>query len=181
MNKDDKKSNFWTFISKRMHTKAALENWRFEFENELNFAKLQKKYLTPTSKMSSLVMCPKQCDPTCGFRKVCEFEGEYEAVCREWPLNSYKIEKVDALIFTIKPHALLSEVSRIFQISSRIQSFYKEKDTWQLGDIMVPGQKPATVYLTLNIWEHEVADLIFRFNRNEQRPYILLVTAKLST
>lgn len=178
MSNDNKISNFWTFISKRLGAKAPLADWRLKLGNELDFEKLQKNYLTPTGDMSGLIMCPKQCDPSCGFRKVCEYEGEYEAVCRDWTLNSYKIEKVDALIFTVKTGTLLSKITNIFQVSPLIEAFNKEEDTWLLGEVPILGCKPATVYLTLNIWEHEITDLIFRFNCKEQRPYILLVTAR---
>ncbi|MCK4981683.1 MAG: hypothetical protein KAS17_02105 [Victivallaceae bacterium] len=178
MSNDNRTSNFWTFISKRLGAKAPLADWRLKLGNERNFEKLQKNYLTPTGDMSGLIMCPKQCNPSCGFRKVCEYEGEYEAACRDWPLNSYKIDKTDALIFTVKASALLSKITNIFQISPHIESFNKEEDTWQLGEVPILGCKPATVYLTLNIWEHEITDLIFRFNCKEQRPYILLVTAR---
>jgi hypothetical protein len=99
-------------------------------------------------------------------------------VCREWPLNSYEIKKVDALIFSIKASSLLPEIAKMFKILPHIEEFHKEDDTWQLGEILVPEQKPATVYLTLKVWNHEVMDLIFRLNCEERRPYILLVTSR---
>ena len=175
MNSDN---NFWTFISKRLKAEAALADWRLMLGDKLDFAKLQRQYLAPTEKMSGLITCPEQCNPSCGFRKVCEWEGKYEAVCREWPLKSYAIEKADALFFTVKPSGLLPEITKIFKIIPHIEEFGKEEDTWKLGVVPVSGAKSPTVYLTLKVWNHEIMDLIFRLNCEERRPYILLVTAR---
>ena len=175
MNSDN---NFWTFISKRLKAEVALADWRLMLGDRLDFEKLQRQYLAPTGNMSGLITCPEQCDPSCGFRKVCEFEGKYEAVCREWPLKSYEIEKADALFFTIKSSGLLPEITKIFKITPHIKEFNNEEDTWKLGVVPVPGGKSATVYLTLKVWNHEIMDLIFRLNCEERRPYILLLTAR---
>jgi hypothetical protein len=174
----DNDNNFWTFISKRLKAEAALADWRLMLGDKLDFDKLQQQYLTPTGKMANLVMCPKQCNPSCGFRKVCEWEEKYEAACREWPLKSYKIEKADALFFTVKPSGLLPEITKIFKITPHIEEFNNEEDTWKLGVVPIPGGKSATVYLTLKVWNHEIMDLIYRLNCEERRPYILLVTAR---
>jgi len=171
-------SNFWTFISKRLDAEAPLTDWRLLVGKGLDFAKLQRQYLISTGKSANLITCPKPCSPTCGFRKVCEYDGEYEAVCREWPLKSYPIEKADAQIFTVNTGAIAPELVRLFQIRSRSSAFNSEEDSWQLGDVILPGGKSATVYFTLKIWDHEVTDLVYRFNCKEQRPYILLVTAR---
>ena len=178
MNSDNKTENFWTFISKRLGAEAALSDWRLELGNKLDFDKLHKLYLAPTDKMANLIMCPEQCNPSCGFRKVCEWEGKYEAVCREWPLKSYTIEKADVLFFTVKPSGLLPEIVKIFKIIPHIEEFGKEEDTWKLGVIPVPSGKQATVYMTLKIWQHEIMDMMFRFNCAEHRPYILLVPTR---
>jgi hypothetical protein len=161
-----------------MKTEAALADWRLMLENNLDFDKLRRKYLVPTGKMANLITCPEQCNPSCGFRKVCEFEGNYEAVCREWPLKSYKIEKAAALFFTVKPSELLPEVAKIFKITPHIEEFNNEEDTWKLGVVPLSGGKSATVYLTLKVWNHEIMDLIFRLNCEERKPYILLVTVR---
>jgi hypothetical protein len=123
-------------------------------------------------------MCPEQCNPSCGFRKVCEWEGQYEAVCRERMRKDYTIEKADALLFTVKPSGLLPEIVKIFKIIPHIEEFGKEEDTWKLGVVPAPGGKSATVYLTLKVWDHDIMDLIFRLNCEERKPYILLVTAR---
>jgi soluble cytochrome b562 len=172
-----KTSKFWNFISKRMNAEAALADWRLKLGDRLDFAKLQRHYLIPTGEMANLITCPEQCNPSCGFRKVCEWEGKYEAVCRKWPLKSYEIEKADALFFTIKPSGLLPEITKIFKIIPHIEEFGKEEDTWKLGVVPLSGGKSATVYLTLKIWNHEIMDLIYRINSKEQQPYILLVTS----
>jgi hypothetical protein len=171
-------SNFWTFISKRLKAEAALADWRLMLGDKLDFDKLQRRFLTPTGKMAEIITCPDQCNPSCGFRKVCEWEGKYEAVCREWPLKSYEIEKADALFFTIKPSGLLPEITKIFKIIPHIVEFNNEEGTWKLGVVPAPGGKSATVYLTLKVWNHEIMDLIYRLNCEERRPYILLVTAR---
>jgi len=171
-------SNFWTFISKRLDAEAPLADWRLMVGNGLDFDQLQRQYLVSTGKSANLITCPKPCSPACGFRKVCEYEGEYEAVCREWPLKSYPIDAVDAQIFTVNTAAIVPELVRIFQIKSRPSAFNNETDTWQLGEVILPGGKSATVYFTLKIWDHEVTDLVYRINCKENRPYILLVTAR---
>ena len=171
-------SDFWTFISKRTKAEAALADWRLELGDKLDFNRLQRQYLAPTGSMSGLITCPEQCDPSCGFRKVCEWEGQYEAVCRERRRKDYNIEKADALFFTIKPSGLLPEITKIFKIIPHIEEFGKEEDTWKLGVVPVSGGKSATIYLTLKVWNHEIMDLIFRLNCEERRPYILLVTAR---
>ena len=173
-----KTSEFWNFISKRLKAEAALSDWRLMLGDRLDFDKLQRRFLAPTGKMANLIMCPEQCNPSCGFRKVCEWEGKYEAVCREWPLKSYTIEKADVLFFTVKPSGLLPEIVRIFKITPHIEEFNNEEDTWKLGVVPVPGGKSATVYLTLKSWNHEIMDLIYRLNCEERKPYILLVTAR---
>ena len=178
MNCDNKTENFWTFISKRLNAEAALADWRLMLGDKLDFDKLQRHYLAPTGKMANLIMCPEQCNPSCGFRKVCEWEGQYEAVCREWPLKSYKIEKADALFFTIKPSGLLPKITKIFKIIPHIEEFNNEEDTWKQGVVPMPGGKSATVYLTLKVWNHEIMDLIFRLNCAEHKPYILLVPSR---
>lgn len=171
-------SDFWTFISKRLKAEAALADWRLMLGSRLDFDKLQRQYLAPTGKMANLITCPDQCAPSCGFRKVCEWDGKYEAVCRERMRKDYTIEKVDALFFTIKPSGLLPEITKTFKIIQHIEEFGKEKDTWKLGVVPIPGGKSATVYLTLKVWNHEIMDLIFRLNCEERRPYILLVSAR---
>ena len=173
-----KTSEFWNFISKRLKAEAALADWRLMLSDKLDFDKMQRQYLAPTGKMANLIMCPEQCNPSCGFRKVCEWEGQYEAVCREWPLKSYKIEKADVLFFTVKPSDLLPEVTKIFKITPNLEEFNNEEDTWKLGVVPGPGGKSATVYLTLKVWNHEIMDLIYRLNCEERKPYILLVTAR---
>ena len=178
MNSDNKTSDFWTFISKRLKAEAALADWRLMQGNKLDFDRLQRQYLAPTGKMSNVIMCPDQCDPSCGFRKVCEWEGKYEAVCRERMRKDYTIEKADALFFTVKPSGLLPEITKIFKIIPHIEEFNNEEDTWKLGVVPVSGGKSATVYLTLKVWNHEIMDLIFRLNCEEHKPYILLVTAR---
>lgn len=178
MSSDNKMENFWTFISKRTKAEAALADWRLMLGNNLDFAKLQRQYLAPTGNMSGLITCPEQCNPSCGFRKVSEWEGNYEAVCREWPLKSYAIEKADALFLTIKPSGLLPEITKIFKIIPHVEEFNNEEDTWKLGVVPVLDGKSATVYLTLKVWNHEIMDLIFRLNCEERKPYILLVTAR---
>lgn len=174
----DNDNNFWTFISKRLKAEAALADWRLMLGDGLDFDELQRRFLAPTGKMANLITCPEQCNPSCGFRKVCEWDGKYEAVCKEWPLKSYEIEKADALFFTVKPSGLLPEIVKIFKIIPHIGEFGKEEDTWKLGVVPVPGGKSATVYLTLKVWNHEIMDLIYRLNCEEHRPYILLVTAR---
>ena len=171
-------SNFWTFISKRLDAEAPLADWRLLVGKGIDFEKLQRQYLVSTGKSANLITCPKPCSPACGFRKVCEYDGEYEAVCREWPLKSYPIKAVDAQIFTVNTRAIVPELVRIFQIRSRPSVFNNEADTWQLGEVSLPGGKSATVYFTLKIWDHEVTDLIYRINCKENRPYVLLVTAR---
>ena len=173
-----KTSDFWTFISKRLSAEAALADWRLMLGDKLDFEKLQRGYLAPTGKMARDIMCPDQCNPSCGFRKVCEWEGQYEAVCRERRRKDYNIEKADALFFTVKPSGLLPEITKIFKIIPHIEEFGKEEDTWKLGVVPAPGGKSATVYLTLKVWNHEIMDLIFRLNCEERKPYILLVTAR---
>ena len=174
----DNDNNFWNFISKRLKAEAALADWRLILGDKLDFDKLQRHYLAPTGKMANLITCPEQCNPSCGFRKVCEWEGKYEAVCREWPLKSYTIEKADALFFTVKPSGLLPEIVKIFKIIPNLEEFNNEEDTWKLGVVPVSGGKSATVYLTLKVWNHEIMDLIFQLNCAEHKPYILLVTAR---
>ena len=171
-------SDFWTFISKRLKSEAALADWRLELGAGLDFDKLQRQYLAPTGKMAEVITCPDQCDPSCGFRKVCEWEGQYEAVCRERRRKDYNIEKADALFFTVKPSGLLPEITKIFKIIPHIEGFGKEEDTWKLGVVPVPRGKSATVYLTMKVWNHEIMDLIYRLNCEERKPYILLVTAR---
>lgn len=173
-----KTSEFWTFISKRLNAEAALADWRLQLGDGLDFDKLQRHYLAPTGKMANLITCPDQCNPSCGFRKVCEWEGQYEAVCRERMRKDYNIEKADALFFTVKPSGLLPEIAKIFKITSHIEEFNNEEDSWKLGVVPIPGGKSATVYLTLKVWNHEIMDLIFRLNCEERKPYILLVTAR---
>ena len=173
---DNKTEKFWTFISRRMNAEAALADWRLKLGNSLDFDKLHRRYLAPTGKMAEVITCPDQCDPSCGFRKVCEWEGKYEAVCRERMRKDYAIEKVDALFFTIKPSGLLPEIVKIFKIIPHIEEFGKEEDTWKLGVVPLPGGKSATVYITLKIWSYTVMDLIFQLNCAERQPYILLVT-----
>jgi len=171
-------SKFWTFISKRLDAEAPLADWRLMVGNGLDFDKLQWSFLVSTGKSANLITCPKPCSPACGFRKVCEYEGQYEAVCREWPLKSYPFEKNDAQIFTVNTGAIVPELVRVFQIRPRPSAFNNEKDTWQLGEVSLPGGKSATVYFTLKIWDHEVTDLVYRINSKEKRPYILMVTAR---
>jgi hypothetical protein len=178
MNSDNKIENFWTFIGKRLNAEAALADWRLMLSDKLDFDKMQRQYLAPTGKMARAIMCAEACNPSCGFRKVCEWEGKYEAVCREWPLKSYDIEKADALFFTVNPGGLLPEIAKIFKITPHIDEFNNENDTWKLGVVPVLGQKPATVYLTLKSWNHDIMELIFQLNSEERRPYILLVTAR---
>jgi hypothetical protein len=174
----DNDNNFWTFISKRLKAEAALADWRLMLGDNLDFDKLQRQYLTPTGKMANLITCPDQCNLSCGFRKVCEFEGKYEAVCRERMRKDYTIEKADALFFTVKASGLLPEITKILKIIPHLEEFGKEEDTWKLGVIPIPGGKSATVYLTLKVWNHEIMDLIYRLNCEERKPYILLVTAR---
>ena len=178
MDSDNKTENFWTFIGKRLNAEAALADWRLMLGDKLDFDKMQRQYLAPNGKMARAIMCAEACSPSCGFRKVCEWEGKYEAVCREWPLKSYDIEKADALFFTVNPSGLLPEIAKIFKITPFIDEFNNENDTWKLGVVPVPGQKTATVYLTLKSWDHDIMDLVFRLNSEERRPYILLVTAR---
>jgi hypothetical protein len=173
---DNKTEKFWTFISRRMNAEAALADWRLKLGDNLDFDKLHRRYLAPTGKMAEVITCPDQCDPSCGFRKVCEWEGKYEAVCRERMRKDYAIEKVDALFFTIKPSGLLPEIVKILKIIPHIEDFGKEEDTWKLGVVPLPGGKSATVYITLKIWSYTVMDLIFQLNCAERQPYILLVT-----
>ncbi|MDD5697388.1 MAG: hypothetical protein PHH77_02120 [Victivallaceae bacterium] len=178
MSKDNKTENFWTFISKRLSAEAALADWRLKLGDSLNFDKLQRQYLAPTGKMAEVITCPDQCDLSCGFRKVYEWEGKYEAVCRERRQKEYDIEKTDVLFFTVKPSGLLPEIVKIFKIIPHIEEFGKEEDTWKLGVVPLSGSKSATVYLTLKSWNHEIMDLIYRLNCAEHKPYILLVTAR---
>ena len=178
MRGNNKTEKFWTFISKRTKAEAALADWRLELGNELDFDKLQKLYLAPTDMMARDIMCPEQCNPSCGFRKVCEWDGKYEAVCRERRRKDYNIEKADALFFTVKPSGLLPAITKIFKIIPHIEEFGKEEDTWKLGVVPVSGGKSATIYLTLKVWNHEIMDLIYRLNCEEHKPYILLVTAR---
>ena len=173
-----KTSDFWNFISKRLKAEAALADWRLLLGDKLDFNRLQRQYLAPNGKISELITCPDQCNPSCGFRKVCEWEGQYEAVCRERRRKDYNIEKADALFFTVNPDNLLPEITKIFKIIPHIEEFGKEEDTWKLGVVPLSGGKSATVYLTLKVWDHEIMDLIFRLNCEERRPYILLVTAR---
>ncbi|MFA6716559.1 MAG: hypothetical protein WCS27_14350 [Victivallaceae bacterium] len=173
---DNKTEKFWTFISRRMNAEAALADWRLKLGDALDFDKLHRRYLAPTGKMAEVITCPDQCDPSCGFRKVCEWEGKYEAVCRERMRKDYAIEKADALFFTIKPSGLLPEIVKIFKIIPHIEEFGNEEDTWKLGVVPMPGGKSATVYITLKIWSYTVMDLIFQLNCAERQPYILLVT-----
>jgi hypothetical protein len=173
-----KTSEFWNFISKRLKAEAALADWRLMLGDKLDFDKLQRHYLAPTGKMANLITCPDQCNPSCGFRKVCEWEGQYEAVCRERRRKDYNIEKADALFFTVKPSGLLPEITKIFKIIPHIEEFGKEEDTWKLGVVPVSGGKSATIYLTLKVWNHEIMDLIYRLNCEEHKPYILLITAR---
>ncbi|MDD5598867.1 MAG: hypothetical protein PHV82_13045 [Victivallaceae bacterium] len=173
-----KASEFWNFISKRLKAEAALADWRLKLGDNLDFDRLQRQYLAPTGKMAEVITCPDQCNSSCGFRKVCEWEGQYEAVCRERRRKDYNIEKADALFFTVKPSGLLSEITKIFKIIPHIEEFNNEEDTWKLGVVPIPGGKSATVYLTLKVWNHEIMDLIFRLNCEEHKPYILLVTAR---
>jgi hypothetical protein len=127
--------------------------------------------------MAENIMCPEQCNPSCGFRKVCEWEGKYEAVCQERRWKDYNIEKADAVFFTINPVNLLPAIAKALKIMEHVKEFQNEEDTWTLGEVPVTGGKPVRVYLTLKAFSYEVMDLIYRINSKEQRPYILLVTS----
>jgi hypothetical protein len=177
MNSDSKTSDFWNFIRKRLGAEAALADWRLELGDKLDFDKLHKLYLTPTDKMARDIMCSEQCSSSCGFRKVCEWEGKYEAVCQDWPLKSYDIEKADAVFFTINPANLLPAIAKAFKITPHVKEFQNEEDTWTLGEVPAPGKTTARVYLTLKTFSYEVMDLIYRINSKEQQPYILLGTS----
>jgi hypothetical protein len=128
--------------------------------------------------MAEFIKCAEACKSSCGFRKVCEWRGKYEAVCRDWPLKTYDIEKADAVFFTVNPENLLPEIAKTFKIDPHIRAFRNEDDTWKLGEVPVPGQKNARVYFTLKTLSYEVMDLICRINSEELRPYILLVTTR---
>jgi hypothetical protein len=176
-NTETKTSNFWDFIRKRLGAEAALSDWRLELGGELDFEKLHHLYLAPTDRMAENIMCPDQCNPSCGFRKVCEWDGKYEAVCQERLRKDYNIEKADAVFFTINPVNLLPAIAKAFKITPHVKEFQNEEDTWTLGEVSVPGKNSARVYLTLKAFSYEVMDLIYRINSKEQRPYILLVTS----
>jgi hypothetical protein len=176
-NTETKTSSFWDFIRKRLDAKAALSDWRLELGGKLDFEKLHHLYLAPTDRMAENIMCPEQCNPSCGFRKVCEWEGKYEAVCQERRWKDYNIEKADAVFFTINPVNLLPAIAKALKIMEHVKEFQNEEDTWTLGEVPVTGGKPVRVYLTLKAFSYEVMDLIYRINSKEQRPYILLVTS----
>jgi hypothetical protein len=176
-NAETKTSDFWDFIRKRLGAEAALSDWRLELGGKLDFEKLHHLYLAPTDRMARDIMCPEPCSPSCGFRKVCEWEGKYEAVCNEWPLKSYEIKKADAVFFTINPVNLLPAIAKAFKIMEHVKEFQNEEDTWTLGEVPATGGKPVRVYLTLKAFSYEVMDLIYRINSKEQQPYILLVTS----
>jgi ElaB/YqjD/DUF883 family membrane-anchored ribosome-binding protein len=176
-NAETKTSIFWDFIRKRLGAEAALADWRLELGGEIDFEKLHHLYLAPTDRIAENIMCPKPCSPSCGFRKVCEWEGKYEAVCNEWPLKSYEIKKADAVFFTINPVNLLPAIAKAFKIIEHVKKFQNEEDTWTLGEVPAVGGKLVRVYLTLKAFSYEVMDLIYRINSKEQRPYILLVTS----
>ena len=176
-NTETKTSSFWDFIRKRLDAKAALSDWRLELGGKLDFEKLHHLYLAPTDRMAENIMCPEQCNPSCGFRKVCEWEGKYEAVCQERRWKDYNIEKADAVFFTINPVNLLPAIAKAFKIMEHVKEFQNEEDTWTLGEVPATGGKPVRVYLTLKAFSYEVMDLIYRINSKEQRPYILLVTS----
>lgn len=176
-NTERKTSRFWDFIRKRLGAEAALADWQLELGGKLDFEKLHNLYLAPTDRMARDIMCPDQCNPSCGFRKVCEWEGKYEAVCQERRRKDYNIEKADAVFFTINPVNLLPAIAKALKIMEHVKEFQNEEDTWALGEIPVADGNPARVYLTLKAFSYEVMDLIYRINSKEQQPYILLVTS----
>ncbi len=165
-------SKFWTFIGKRSNAEAALADWRMELDGEIDFDQLQRSYLMPTGRMAEVIKCPFTCNSSCGFRNVRAYDGEYEAVCREWPLKSYCIGKADALFHTVKESALVEEVAKALSITPYMAKLSNHEHSWKVGNIIVRGESHS-VFFTLQ-WDTELLELILDLNRLMHNPYVLL-------
>jgi len=170
-------SRFWTYLSGLLTFDVPLWNWRQRLGNDFDFEHFRETYLLPTDKTGSLIICPKRCDYSCGFRKIKENDDStMRAVCHKNKKNSFPIERDEALIYGVIYGVLLPKVAQTLGIQPLIAPFQTWDEAWKMGTLRI-GNRIFPVFFTLRNWDHKVIDLILNLNRMEKRPYILLVTS----
>jgi len=172
-----KESRFWTYLGGLLHFEAPLWNWRQRLGNDIDFEYFRETYLLPTDKTGSLIICPKRCDYSCGFRKVRKNDdGTMRAVCHKNKKDSLPISEEDELLYGVNYGVLLPKVAQTLGAQPLIAPFQTWDDAWKMGSLKIGG-KVLPVFFTLRNWNHKVIDLILNLNRMEPRPYLLLVTS----
>jgi len=172
-----KLSRFWTYLSGLLTFEAPLWNWRQRLENDIDFEHFRETYLLPTDKIGLLIICPKRCDYSCGFRKIKENDdGTFRSVCHKNKKDAFPIPETEVLIYGVNYGVLLPKIALALGIQPLIAPFQTWDDAWKMGSLKVGG-KVLPVFFTLRNWDHKVIDLILNLNRLEHRPYILLVTS----
>ena len=172
-----KVSLFWTYLSRLLTFEAALWNWRQQLADSLDFERFRQTYLRPTDKMASLIICPKHCDESCGFRKIKENgDGTFRMVCHKNKKDAFQVSESELLIYGVNYGVLLPKTALALGIQPLIAPFQTWDDAWKMGTLRI-GNHVLPVFFTLRNWEHKIIDLILNLNRMENRPYLLLVTS----
>ena len=172
-NQTVKTSNFWNNSTIVRLPGEALCSWRYRMGSGFNFDRFTDRFLTPVDKFADLIICAKQCNKYCGFRKIARRrDGKYDAYCPEDLADAFVIDQQEVLLYNIKESTLVEEIARSLNITPYMAKLANHEHSWKVGNIIVRGESHS-VFFTLQ-WDNELLELILELNRLMHNPYILL-------
>ena len=168
-----KTSNFWNNSTIVRLPGEALCSWRYRTGSGFNFDRFTDRFLTPVDKFADLIICAKQCNKYCGFRKIARRrDGKFDAYCPEDPADAFVIDQQEVLLYNIRESTLVEEVARALNITPYMAKLSNHEHSWKVGNIIVRGESHS-VFFTLQ-WDTELLELILELNRLMHNPYVLL-------
>ena len=168
-----KPSNFWNNSTIVRLPGEALCSWRYRMGSGFNFDRFTDRFLTPVDKYADLIICAKQCNKYCGFRKIVRRrDGTFEAYCPEDPADAFVIDQQEVLLYNIRESTLVEEIARSLNITPYMAKLSNHEHSWKVGNIIVRGESHS-VFFTLQ-WGTELLELILELNRLMHNPYVLL-------
>ena len=141
--------------------------------SDFNFDRFTDRFLTPVDKYADLIICAKQCNKYCGFRKIVRRrDGAFEAYCPEDPADAFVIDQQEVLLYNIRESTLVEEIARSLNITPYMAKLANHEHSWKVGNIIVRSESHS-VFFTLQ-WDTELLELILELNRLMHNPYVLL-------
>jgi len=170
-----KTSKFWDYLGGMIIVHQPLYNWRFEFEDSLDFEIFKKKLLIPIDEYAENITCPEPCSLKCPREVVEMYDGiTYQAVCPEWGNKYFAIEKIDSLYYKLQEHALNKAIAEELNVPFNLMPLRGADDSWRIGEYPLENGESIPVFFTLEYVPVRVLELIIDCNRLTRGGFLLL-------